>query len=289
MIASRTAVGHGIIAAGFATILAGCATTPLGPAVQAMPGPGKSFDAFQTDNTLCKGFATDQVKGQADAANQKAAGAAALVTILGAGLGAAVGGSVGDAGTGAAIGAASGATVGTGYGAGNGMSDQGIIQQQYDNAYSQCMYAKGDQVPGFAPYAAGMPMLGAGVPAAVADPMVRSTQSELIRLGYLHGSADGFMGPRTHSAIAGYEQSHGLPVDGSPSPSLLARLQSTPASTGAATASNAPSGNWVAPAGSTTASAPSNWVSPTGSPAATPASAIAPAASSGWVAPTKSQ
>jgi uncharacterized protein YcfJ len=276
-----------IIAAGLATILAGCASTPLGPTVQTMPGPGKSFDTFQSDNNVCKGFAADQVKGQADAANQRTGAAVALGTLLGAGLGAAVGGASGDAGAGAAVGAASGAAVGTGYGANSGMSDQAMIQQQYDNAFSQCMYSKGEVVPGYAPVVA--------VPSGP-DPLVRSSQNELIRLGYLHAGADGYMGPRTRAAISGFEQTHGLPVDGSPSPGLLARLQSTPTSASAAAAAPATTASapaWVSPSAApgaspaATASAPNNWVTPTSSPGAAPASASAsaPAASAGWVAP----
>jgi hypothetical protein len=260
--------------------LAGCAATPLGPTVQVMPGRGKAFETFQADNAGCKNFAAGQVAGQADAANQRAVGVGLLTTVLGAGLGAAVGGAAGDAGAGAAIGAAAGAGGGTAYGAGNSAYDQANIQQQYDNAFSQCMYAKGEQVPGFAPNATAD--RGPGV---APDPMVRSTQGELIRLGYLRGSADGYMGEKTRSAIATFEQGSGLPADGSPSPRLLARLQSTTAGASSATASA--SGGWVAPAGSR-AAAPAGgaWVSPaTGTPAATPASAT----SGGWVTPAKTE
>src|ERR1700735_162401 len=56
-----------------AALLAGCASTPLGPTVQVMPGPGKTLDAFQTDNNACKAFAAGAVQGQAGAANQRAA------------------------------------------------------------------------------------------------------------------------------------------------------------------------------------------------------------------------
>lgn len=286
MIARHSAAGPLVISVSLAALLMGCAATPLGPTVQAMPGPGKTFDAFQSDNNSCKAFAGDQVKGQADAANQRAAGTVALTTLLGAELGAAVGGSVGEAGNGAAIGAASGAATGSVYGAGGAANDQAMIQQQYDNAFSQCMYAKGEQVPGFAPVVAAAP---AG-PAP--DPLVRSSQAELIRLGFLHGSADGYMGPRTRAAIIAYEQSHALPTDGSPSAGLLARLQSTPTGAAATATASAPStSGWVAPTGSANASAPtaapSNWVAPAGStPSATPASATGPAPSS-WVAPTK--
>ena len=223
MIVRRAAAGRLIVSACVAVALAGCAQTPMGPTVQVMPGPGKSFDMFQSDNASCRGFAAGQVQGQADAANQQAVGAGVLTTVIGAGLGAAIGGASGNAGAGAAVGAASGAGVGTAIGANGSSYAQLTIQQQYDNAFSQCMYAKGELVPGYAPVVMAPPP-----PVASADPMVRSTQSELIRLGYLQGGADGYMGPKTRGAISSFEQASGLPVDGSPSPGLLARLQSTP-------------------------------------------------------------
>ncbi len=284
MTVRRAAPGQLFLSAGLVAMLAGCASTPLGPTVQTMPGSGKTFAAFQDDNTVCKGFASDQVKGEADAANQRTAGAVALGTLLGAGLGAAIGGVTGDAGAGAAIGAASGATSGTAIGASNNSNDQAMIQQQYDNAYSQCMYAKGEQVPGFVPIAAAAPP---PPPMAAADPQVRTSPVELISLGYLHDTADGYIGSRTRAAISSFQQSHGMPVTGAPSPTLLAQMQSTP--TGA-TAAAVPGAVPVAPAAAATAtaSAPSNWVAPTtGASRVTPAAATAPAAPSGWVAPTK--
>ncbi len=95
------------------------------------------------------------------------------------------------------------------------------------------MYARGDQVPGFAPRViynappASMAPYASSAPSVSGDTLVWSTQSELIRLGYLHNSADGYLGPDTRSAIASFEQAYGLPVDGTPSPRLLAMLQST--------------------------------------------------------------
>jgi hypothetical protein len=273
----RIAVGRLFLSAGALATLAGCAATPLGPTVQVMPGRGKAFDTFQSDQAGCKGYAANQVKGQADSANQRAVGAALLTTVLSAGLGAAIGGAAGDAGAGAAIGAAAGAGGGTAYGAGNSANDQMNIQQQYDNAFSQCMYAKGDLVPGFAPNGAVASIRG---PAAAPDPLVQSTQSELIRLGYLKSPADGYIGEKTRTAIAVFEQSNSLPADGSASPQLLARLQSTAAGGSSATAS---SSGWVAPASSRSATpaAAKDWVGPAGSPSATPASAT----SGGWVTP----
>ncbi len=274
MIVRHGVAGHLVISACVAAVLTGCAATPMGPTVQVMPGPGKTFDAFQNDQASCKVYASGQVQGQADAANQQAVGAGVLTTVVGAGLGAAVGGAYGNAGAGAAIGAASGAGVGAAYGANGSSYAQMSIQQQYDNAFSQCMYAKGEQVPGFAPiaYSPPPPPPPPSGPVATADPLVRSTQSELIRLGYLQGGADGYMGPRTRGAISSFEQANGLPVDGSPSPTLLARLQSTP--TGA-------------PPPAPAASAPSNWVAPAGSPGAPPPPAAGQTAAppAGWVAP----
>jgi hypothetical protein len=74
-----------------------------------------------------------------------------LGTVLGAGLGAAIGGAYGNPGAGAAIGAASGAGAGTLYGVDASNRAQWSIQQQYDNAFAQCMYAHGEQVPGWRP------------------------------------------------------------------------------------------------------------------------------------------
>lgn len=127
-------------------LLAGCVTTPMGPTVAVMPGPGKSFDAFRADDAACRQFAGQQVAGGAEAANNQAVGTAAIGTAIGAGLGAAVGG-----GRGAAVGAATGATAGTAIGAGNAQQAQMSLQQRYDIAYTQCMYAKGEQVPGQPP------------------------------------------------------------------------------------------------------------------------------------------
>jgi len=127
-------------------LLDGCAQTPMGPTVAVMPAPGKPFDVFQTDQAVCKQFADSQVAGGAQAANNQQVGTAVLGTILGAGLGAAIGG-----GRGAAIGAASGALGGTAVGAGPASQANMSLQQRYDIAYAQCMYTRGNQVPGFSP------------------------------------------------------------------------------------------------------------------------------------------
>jgi hypothetical protein len=190
----------------------------LGPTVQAMPGPGKSFEAFTFDQAGCKQYAESSVAGQAQNANNRAVGAAAIGTVLGAGLGAAIGG-----GRGAAIGAGSGAIAGTGVGMGSSSNEQYGIQQQYDNAYAQCMYSKGNMVPGYGPM-----MVNSPPPGPPDISLTAAVQQQLIRLGYLRGAADGMAGPRTVSAISQFESVSGMQVDGMPSPPLLARLQATP-------------------------------------------------------------
>jgi hypothetical protein len=251
MVDRRATTGRLFASISTLVLLAGCAATPMGPTIQVMPGPGKSFDAFQADQFTCKGYAQQQVQGQADAYNQRAVGGAVLTTVIGAGLGAAIGGAAGNAGAGAAIGAATGAGGGALYGADATTRAQWSIQQQYDNAFAQCMYLKGEQVPGWAPLASEAPPPPPPVAMAVPDPTVRATQSELIRLGYLRDTADGFMGPRTRTAISTFEQANGLPVDGVASQRLVATLQSTPNSAPPAAAmpatAVAPAG-WVAPA-----------------------------------------
>lgn len=129
-----------------ALLLSACAQTPMGPTVAVMPGPNKPFEVFQGDQVMCKQYAEGQVAGQAENENLRAGGAALLTTALGAGLGAAIGG-----GRGAAIGAASGALGGTGIGAMTSDRGNQTIQQRYDIAFSQCMYSRGNQVPGYAP------------------------------------------------------------------------------------------------------------------------------------------
>ena len=121
--------------------LTGCAGTPAGPSIQVLPAAHKPFEVFQQEQAYCKQYATDQVRGEAESANEMALGTTLLGSALGAGLGAAIGG-----GRGAGVGAAGGGLFGTAIGAGNSEKGQGGIQQQYDNAYGQCMYAKGNQV-----------------------------------------------------------------------------------------------------------------------------------------------
>jgi hypothetical protein len=130
--------------------LSACATIPTGPSIMVLPGPGKSFDAFQADDAVCRQWAAQQVGASPnETANQTLVGGAAIGTILGAGLGAAIGAASGRPGTGAAIGAASGLLGGTAAATGPAYAAGYEAQRRYDIAYGQCMYAKGNQIPGF--------------------------------------------------------------------------------------------------------------------------------------------
>ena len=73
-------------------LLGGCVETPMGPTLATLPGPHTSFSGFQDDQAVCRNFAEEAVRDQAQGANVRALGGAALTTALGAGLGAAIGG-----------------------------------------------------------------------------------------------------------------------------------------------------------------------------------------------------
>jgi hypothetical protein len=130
-------------------LLSACAAVPTGPSVMVLPGVGKPFDQFQVDDLLCRQYAQTQTGiPPGEAGRQSTINTAALGTLLGAGAGAALGAAAGDAGVGAAIGAGSGLLVGTASGAEAGAGTARSLQSRYDVSYMQCMYAKGNQVPG---------------------------------------------------------------------------------------------------------------------------------------------
>ncbi|HEY4264942.1 MAG TPA: hypothetical protein VGM72_06460 [Micropepsaceae bacterium] len=133
-----------IAAMGAAVLVAGCAMAPRGPTVRVFPPPYKPFEVFQQDQDMCEDYAHSQTAGDAEAANSRAVGTAAIGTALGLALGAATG-----SGRAASFGAAGGAAVGGTIGANQSERANFSLQRRYDIAYAQCMYAKGNQVPGF--------------------------------------------------------------------------------------------------------------------------------------------
>jgi peptidoglycan-associated lipoprotein len=115
-----------------------------------MPSPGKPFEVFAEEDTICRQWAQQQIGGASpsETANQNLANGAVVGTLVGAGLGAAIGAATGNVGAGAAIGAGAGLLGGTSVGANSAYASAWQLQGQYDIAYQQCMYAKGNQIPG---------------------------------------------------------------------------------------------------------------------------------------------
>jgi hypothetical protein len=129
--------------------LVGCATIPRGPSVMVLPPAGKSFEQFQAEDAICRQWARQQIGlSPQETVNQNTATGAVVGTAIGAGIGAAIGSASGNMGSGAAIGAGSGLLVGTASGADAGRVYGWEAQHRYDMVYMQCMYAKGNQIPG---------------------------------------------------------------------------------------------------------------------------------------------
>jgi outer membrane lipoprotein SlyB len=125
-------------------LLGACTTIPVGPSVMALPGSNKSFDQFRADDADCRQYAQHQVGGATANENAIDSGvkSAATGAVVGALAGAAIGG-----GQGAGVGAGVGLLAGSAAGAGAGQVSGYGAQRRYDNAYVQCMYAKGERVP----------------------------------------------------------------------------------------------------------------------------------------------
>jgi len=140
---------QGLFALMLVMLLGGCVTLPVGPSVMSLPGSGKSFEEFQVDDAVCRQWAGQRIGlPPQEVVNQNTATGAVAGTAIGAGLGAAIGAAAGNPGVGAAIGAASGLLMGTASGAEAGQAYGWNAQRRYDIAYMQCMYAKGNQIPG---------------------------------------------------------------------------------------------------------------------------------------------
>lgn len=132
--------------------MAGCAVAPpAGPSVTALPGPGKSLDQFNGDDTACRNYAADRTQNapaEAAAASQNANASIAAGTLIGAAAGAALGSINGQAGTGAAIGAGTGLLAGASVAGDQAQGAADDLQAQYDRAYSQCMVGNGEAIQG---------------------------------------------------------------------------------------------------------------------------------------------
>lgn len=123
-----------------------CVTVPSGPSVRVMPAPTKPFDVFVRDDARCRSYASAQVGGTD--ANQAAASSGVTSAVVGTAVGAAAG-ALANGNQGAGYGAAAGLVVGSAAGTGAAGASSWELQRRYDIAYEQCMYASGNQVPGF--------------------------------------------------------------------------------------------------------------------------------------------
>jgi hypothetical protein len=119
-----------------------------------MPGPGKPFEVFVAEDQYCQSYAKQSLgTSPQDAANTAAVGSAVAGTALGAAAGALIGGSGRGAATGAGVGLLMGSAVGGNESARSGYS----AQRRYDISYEQCMYAKGNVLPGQSLHSYGAP------------------------------------------------------------------------------------------------------------------------------------
>ncbi len=125
-------------------LIGGCTSVPTGPSVMVLPGAGKSFEQFRMDDAECRQYAYAQIGG--NTANRAASDAGVRSAVVGTAVGAVAGAAIGGRG-GAGVGAGTGLVVGSMAGSGAAQSSAYGSQRHYDNAYVQCMYAKGDRVP----------------------------------------------------------------------------------------------------------------------------------------------
>ena len=128
-----------------ALLLAACATpAPSGPGILVLPGTAKTFDQFRADDNDCRIYAYNQIggPGASQEGKEKAVNSAVVGTAIGTAAGALLGG-----GQGAAVGAGIGLAGGSMVGADSSRATAGSQQLRYDNAFTQCMYAKGHRVP----------------------------------------------------------------------------------------------------------------------------------------------
>jgi hypothetical protein len=133
---------------GCAFLLGACATLPPGPSMMVLPGRSKSFEQFQADDGICRGWAGQQTGADPQqVADQRRVRGAVVGSAVGAAAGALIGAASYEAGPGALIGAGAGLLLGTGAGDARGQWSGMEVQRRYDIAYTQCMYAKGNRVP----------------------------------------------------------------------------------------------------------------------------------------------
>jgi len=145
---AEAGVKSGILSAAAVLLMTACATVPTGPSVTVLPGDGKNFEQFQADDAACRQWAAQQTGTDTkEASTESTVTAAAIGTAAGAAVGAGIGAAGGNPAVGAAVGAGAGLLGGTVIGADSAAWAATSAQHRFDVAYTQCMYAKGNQVP----------------------------------------------------------------------------------------------------------------------------------------------
>ena len=127
---------------GLVLLSAACASEPYTSNYASRPSPYKPPEVFNGDDAACRNYASQRVAGRADNANSQAV----LTTLLGAAIGAGIGEAVGG-GRAVTRGAVAGGLAGGAIGIANSQEAGYAIQRQYDAAYQQCMYGRGNQAP----------------------------------------------------------------------------------------------------------------------------------------------
>jgi hypothetical protein len=128
--------------------LSGCATIPTEPSVMVLPGRGSTLEQFQTDDGVCKQWATQRAVATSGAASTPAVGSSPTGGVLvEAGPGTPGGGASGASGGGAAMGTGPGLAEEMAVGLAASRAAVGSGQWRYDVSYEQCMYVKGHQIP----------------------------------------------------------------------------------------------------------------------------------------------
>jgi uncharacterized protein YcfJ len=110
-----------------------------------MPAPGKPFDLFVTEEHMCRQYAEQSI---GSSPNEVASKNAVTTTAAGVAIGTTAGALAGGR-EGAPVGAAVGLVTGAAAGSDQAAYASRDTQWRYDIAYEQCMYAKGNQVPGY--------------------------------------------------------------------------------------------------------------------------------------------
>ena len=113
-----------------------------GTSVMVLPGGGRSFDDFRADEASCRATHSNRPEAPRHSSAARPLPPGRPSAPRSVPLPAAIGGQQG-----AAVGAGSGLIVGSAVGIDNAQQAGYGTQRQYDNAYVQCMYAKGHRVP----------------------------------------------------------------------------------------------------------------------------------------------